>query len=519
MSDSDLYEATFDWYHPEANKVVITGLFDNWTGSTHLKRIEGGWETKVMLPWGQKTLYKYLVDDKWTADPTKPIEYDHEGNANNVYITPPKPESTSTTTPGAPGVVEQAQEMASGAAQFAHATVVAPIVAAVGAAVPVAAVAGSAARDVEPAPEATPLVDAAASMPPSTPQKTLDQVKAAVHAVQEMISPTAPETSDAKAVELHSKEGVAAPLHDAAARMPSTAQAAMTSASTAIQNALPEGTTEQAKALGEIVSEKAGEAANHVNEAATVAAGAVAVAAATAASAIPEEHKQTVEKNIINPVKEAVASVVPESKANGETGNAAKGALAYVASGIGAAIKTVTGVDPINADKIPVQTPKAELPPAEELPAKVMTSEAPAGTEANPTVAIPAEPLKLVDEGATVAKEAPIEAANKTTQPEVSTHIPLNPSATSEAKDAPQPTTSAEVPAITPEATQEVAKPPPETPQKQKFPSEGESSTTSTPSKSETPRKKRQSLIGKIKHMFHHDKHDKDKSRKASNPQ
>jgi hypothetical protein len=132
---------------------------------------------------------------------------------------------------------------------------------------------------------------------------------------------------------------------------------------------------------------------------------------------------------------------------------------------------------------------------------------------------MPAEPLKLVDEGATVAKETPIEAAGETTQPEVSTHIPLNTSTASEAKDAAQPTMSAEAPAVTPEAAQEAAQPPPETPQKQKFPSDGGSSTTSTPSKSETPRKKRQSLIGKIKHMFHHDKHDKDKTRKASNPQ
>ncbi|KAK1228886.1 Cruciform DNA binding protein [Marasmius sp. AFHP31] len=36
--------------------------------------------------------------------------------------------------------------------------------------------------------------------------------------------------------------------------------------------------------------------------------------------------------------------------------------LGYLASGVGAAIKGVFGVDPINADKIPVETPKSEVP-------------------------------------------------------------------------------------------------------------------------------------------------------------
>ncbi|KAL0070961.1 Cruciform DNA binding protein [Marasmius tenuissimus] len=36
--------------------------------------------------------------------------------------------------------------------------------------------------------------------------------------------------------------------------------------------------------------------------------------------------------------------------------------LEYLASGVGAAIRGVFGVDPINADKIPVETPKAEVP-------------------------------------------------------------------------------------------------------------------------------------------------------------
>ena len=179
-------------------------------------------------------------------------------------------------------------------------------------------------------------------MPPSTPQKVLDQAKAAIQTVQDKINPPV-ETSDAKAVELHTTEGVAAPLHDAAASMPSAVQSAMNSTTTAMQNVLPEGTTEQVKAATEIVSTKA-------EEVAALATGAATGASAAVASAIPDEHKEIVQEKVIKPVQDAVSSAVPEGKQNGDS-TVAGGALAYVASGFGAALKTVTGVDPVNMDK------------------------------------------------------------------------------------------------------------------------------------------------------------------------
>jgi len=312
-------------------------------------------------------------------------------------------------------------------------------------------------------------------------------------------------------VELHSKEGVAAPLHDAAESMPSPAQAAAKSATETVQNALPEGTTEQVKAAAQTVSNKAGEAT-------ALATAAAAGAAATVAATIPDEHKQKVEEKVINPIKEAASSVAPDGKSNGDTTAVAGGALAYVASGFGAALKTVTGVDPINVDKIPVETPKTEFPPAGELADKVVTSNPPAGTEGNPTVAKLAEPLKLVDEGTiTVPKETPIESKSESTEPAASTHTPVvNPPSAPAAqiKDGALPAIPAETPAAVPEAKAATGT---ETPRKEAFPTDGgSSSSTASPAKSEGTRKKRLSFFGKIKEVLHHKDH---KDRKSSNPQ
>ncbi|KAK7470960.1 Cruciform DNA binding protein [Stygiomarasmius scandens] len=62
-------------------------------------------------------------------------------------------------------------------------------------------------------------------------------------------------------------------------------------------------------------------------------------------------------------------------------------ALEYVASGVGAAIHTVTGIDPINADKIPIESPKTEEP---EEPEPLKTEESTPAAEVTPS----AEPLK-----------------------------------------------------------------------------------------------------------------------------
>ncbi|SPO06631.1 uncharacterized protein DNG_09323 [Cephalotrichum gorgonifer] len=77
----------FKWNHP-AQKVVVTGTFDNWSQSETLDKIGDGFEKTVKIQDPAKTIYyKFVVDGVWTTDHTAPQERDSEGNQNNV-LTP-----------------------------------------------------------------------------------------------------------------------------------------------------------------------------------------------------------------------------------------------------------------------------------------------------------------------------------------------------------------------------------------------------------------------------------------------
>ena len=55
---------------PAAREVSLTGTFNNWMMyDTKLARVEGGWECRLNLPPG-RYLYQFIVDGRWTADPT-----------------------------------------------------------------------------------------------------------------------------------------------------------------------------------------------------------------------------------------------------------------------------------------------------------------------------------------------------------------------------------------------------------------------------------------------------------------
>ena len=55
--------------YPNAQKVYLIGDFNNWNMfGTPLYKTENGWECKIELSKG-RYLYKYIIDDNWTANP------------------------------------------------------------------------------------------------------------------------------------------------------------------------------------------------------------------------------------------------------------------------------------------------------------------------------------------------------------------------------------------------------------------------------------------------------------------
>jgi rhodanese-related sulfurtransferase len=71
----------------DAKLVILAGSFNNWSEhSFRMKRTENGWIYKTKLSAG-KHHYKYIVDGKWTVDPTNPIkEFDGHGHINSVKM-------------------------------------------------------------------------------------------------------------------------------------------------------------------------------------------------------------------------------------------------------------------------------------------------------------------------------------------------------------------------------------------------------------------------------------------------
>ncbi|KZT13150.1 carbohydrate-binding module family 48 protein, partial [Laetiporus sulphureus 93-53] len=77
--------------HTDAQSVVLTGSFDAWTASCHLTKTTTGFSGTAHVPWGEKTIYKFIVDGTWTIANDQPTETDASGNVNNVYVAPPHP--------------------------------------------------------------------------------------------------------------------------------------------------------------------------------------------------------------------------------------------------------------------------------------------------------------------------------------------------------------------------------------------------------------------------------------------
>lgn len=79
-----------------------------WSKSTKLVRSwEGSFSTTLKFACGSKVLFKYVVDGQWVTSRHERTETDPNGNVNNVYQVPMKPEPTPTNlAPAAHTTVE-----------------------------------------------------------------------------------------------------------------------------------------------------------------------------------------------------------------------------------------------------------------------------------------------------------------------------------------------------------------------------------------------------------------------------
>ncbi|KAJ9104234.1 hypothetical protein QFC19_004051 [Naganishia cerealis] len=62
------HNATFTWPPTASERVVVTGTFDNWSGTAHPLHRDpqtGYFATTVPIPYGEKVAYKYVVDGQW----------------------------------------------------------------------------------------------------------------------------------------------------------------------------------------------------------------------------------------------------------------------------------------------------------------------------------------------------------------------------------------------------------------------------------------------------------------------
>ncbi|GAA5877627.1 hypothetical protein JCM8547_007124 [Rhodosporidiobolus lusitaniae] len=89
------YEHTFVW-EGQAENAVVTGSFDDaeltYSGqrsSVILVRTSAtSFAADVRLPFGERVVYKFVVDGVWRTSCLAPVEWDSQGNENNVLIVP-----------------------------------------------------------------------------------------------------------------------------------------------------------------------------------------------------------------------------------------------------------------------------------------------------------------------------------------------------------------------------------------------------------------------------------------------
>lgn len=75
---------TFIWEQP-AKEVFVTGSFDGWINFVRLDKREGTFQKDVKLP-RTHTLFKFVVDGRWTVNQAARTEKDANGTVNNVLL-------------------------------------------------------------------------------------------------------------------------------------------------------------------------------------------------------------------------------------------------------------------------------------------------------------------------------------------------------------------------------------------------------------------------------------------------
>ncbi|KAI0356718.1 hypothetical protein OH77DRAFT_1423689 [Trametes cingulata] len=110
---SEYYDATFRWPHPGASDVIVTGSFDGWSCSHHLNRTPSGYfQGTLQVPWGDTVQYKYIVDGRWTTTDDQPTELDNIGNLNNVLRAPARPPTPKPKAAPAPAAIQEETKQA-----------------------------------------------------------------------------------------------------------------------------------------------------------------------------------------------------------------------------------------------------------------------------------------------------------------------------------------------------------------------------------------------------------------------
>ncbi|GAA5900907.1 uncharacterized protein JCM6883_004695 [Sporobolomyces salmoneus] len=90
---TDTYQHTFNW-KGHGNTVIATGSFDDWkTSLPPLNRQpDGTFSGQIGVAYGQKIVYKYVVDGQWMHNVDEQTETDSSGNVNNVFNVPERSE-------------------------------------------------------------------------------------------------------------------------------------------------------------------------------------------------------------------------------------------------------------------------------------------------------------------------------------------------------------------------------------------------------------------------------------------
>ncbi|KAH9853832.1 hypothetical protein C2E23DRAFT_820660 [Lenzites betulinus] len=369
---SETYEATFRWPHAGASDVIVTGTFDGWSCSHHLTKTPSGFFHGVFsVPWGDTVQYKYIVDGRWTTTDDQPTELDPLGNLNNVLRAParsPTPRSalSSPVTP-----TESPVGKVNGFVETARLAVVGMVEAMAPGTTETPAETPVVEKS-EPAPEPTPAPEEPAVEPTPEPEVTASEITA------EAILPSSP-----------------APV---APEVPIAVLPLSTEAPIEYTNGLPSADVSESKALETTIVEGSATLENAVELALTPAV--IPLAAAPTLEDVSKPLESTIvegsatAENAVTAAPPAPA-VEPENQPSTHEPAPANGAVAETpaTNGVASAEDKAPAVNGTNGST----TPKANGTPAPATPAKSTKSStaSPPGSAGNSPATTPSKEKRM----------------------------------------------------------------------------------------------------------------------------